>query len=57
MEKLSTKQCWNCGNQYLVCLSSLNKKLCNDCGAEMPWDLEENQPSLFGDRIGVSEND
>lgn len=55
MSKETTKQCHKCGSKVLMLLTSLNKKLCYDCGHEMPWYLEEGQKSLFGDNKGWQE--
>ena len=45
----STKGCYNCGNTYLLCLRTLNLKICTDCDTTIPWFLELNQKALFED--------
>lgn len=48
MKKQSTKWCPDCGNTYLILLTSLNLKLCTDCGkGDIEWYLEEGQKSLL----------
>lgn len=42
----STKSCPECGTTKLVRLSSLNKKIYNDCKIELEWLLEEDQQPL-----------
>ena len=46
--KRSTKTCPHCGCDKLILLYSLNKKICNNCGAEIPWYLDEGQKPLLG---------
>jgi hypothetical protein len=43
----TTKKCWNCESVYLVKLMSMNKKICGECGAEMPWYLDVDQKPLL----------
>ena len=44
---MSTKKC-GCGNTDLVLLTSIDQKLCVDCGSEIHWVLDEGQASLHG---------
>ena len=43
------KECPACG-WSLVLLSSQNTKYCVECKMEIPWVLNENQESIYGDR-------
>lgn len=45
--KISTKECPKCGSRVLREFRSLNKKVCHDCKAEIPWYLEVGQTSLI----------
>jgi hypothetical protein len=40
--------CKHCGGG-LALLSSQNCKICPDCG-EFPWELDDDQDSIYGDR-------
>jgi len=42
----STKQCI-CGNDRLIKLMSLKRKICNQCDTWIFWDLDENQEPLL----------
>lgn len=48
-EKQTTKVCSKCGNIYLICMGTLNKKVCCDCNPHtiIPWFLEEDQESMY----------
>lgn len=41
--------CPKCG-WNLVLLSSLNTKVCIECKDDIPWELDEKQESIYGDR-------
>lgn len=43
----STTQVCACGCTHLVLLSSLNFKVCTDCGEHIPWHLEDGQKPLL----------
>ena len=54
MGKVTTKKCPLCGNEWLVLLPSLNKKVCNNHVPVLciDWELEEGQASLHTNKIG-----
>lgn len=46
-EKETTKVCPNCESTALVELRSINRKICSDCGKNIPWYLEPGQKPLL----------
>jgi uncharacterized protein (DUF983 family) len=42
----TTKVCPGCLNTSLLELRTMNKKVCTDCGKEIPWNLEPKQKPL-----------
>lgn len=46
-ERVSTKQCPNCGDTHLLTFPSRNKKACVSCHTEFVWFLEEGQKPLL----------
>lgn len=40
------RRCTACNSDRLIHFSSLRYKLCADCGAQLPWELEEAQAPL-----------
>ena len=46
-EKVSTKQCPNCGDTHLLTFTSRNKKACVSCHTEFDWYLDKDQKPLF----------
>ena len=57
MEKESTKSCPKCGCTALVLLTTLNKKICGDCGEHIPWYLEKGQKSILTNKVGGTDDD
>ena len=47
MTAVTTKRCPQCGSVDLIQLTSLKKKLCPDCRAEIPWTLDPGQQPLL----------
>jgi len=45
--KQSTKHCPKCGNDKLLLLRTLNKKVCTDCNLTIDWKLDKDQRPLF----------
>lgn len=43
----STKYCPNCGSTQLMKLSTMNMKVCYDCGEKFKWERHEDEPLLF----------
>ena len=40
-------KCYNCNSEALVSLSSIDARLCADCGHYNDWQLKPNQPSVL----------
>jgi hypothetical protein len=49
---MSLPACSNCGNRYVVRLSSYQVVLCPDCKTETPWPLKPGQQALISSNRG-----